>query len=105
MPAMRVNPDKQSVAARTSAPSSSAGSSRARSRSTATLSGARTSRSVSTNSRKAAEVGTRPAEVWGERRSPIASRSPITFLTEAAPTSMPGTSESVFEPTGWPLSM
>ncbi len=55
---------------------------------------------VSTNSRYARGVGTRPAEVCGLETRPSSSRSDITLRIVAGDNSSPEYFESVREPTG-----
>lgn len=58
----------------------------------------------STNIRRPASVGSRPAEVCGAYSSPASSRSAITLRMEAGDSTSPSRRDSVREPTGSPVS-
>ena len=58
----------------------------------------------STNSRRPASVGTRPAEVCGENSSPASSRSAMTLRMVAGDSETVSRFESVREPIGSPVS-
>ena len=66
-------------------------------------SGLRLSR-ASTNSRNPAWVGTRPALVWGEKISPLSSRSAMTLRMDAGDREPGRVRAMVREPTGSPVA-
>ena len=63
-----------------------------------------TSRSPSTNSRRPASVGMRPADVWGANNRPDSSRSAMTLRMVAGDRAMVSRRARVREPMGSPVS-
>ena len=60
---------------------------------------------LSTNRRNPRAVGTRPADVWGDRNNPMSSRSAITLRMVAGLRARSVSRDKVREPTGWPSWM